>query len=76
MPPEVSIQRQSIDVDDLPNMPAGIWHLHVAPMLEIKRGHWQHVCKAPWVNQPQNTQQVYNNCNIDKIKIKMRLESI
>ena len=48
--------------------------LHVLFMVNV--AIWQHVCKAPWVNQPQDTQQVYNNCNTDKIKIKMRLESI
>ena len=37
MPPEVSVQRQSIDVDYLPNMPAGIWHLQVAPMLRLQK---------------------------------------
>jgi len=47
MAPEVSVQKQTIDVDYLSMLAsssilkAGIWHLHVAPMLEIKESSLQ-----------------------------------
>ena len=47
MAPEVSVQRQTIDVDYLSmlasssTLKAGIWHLHVVPMLEINESSVQ-----------------------------------
>ena len=47
MAPEVSVQRQTIDADFLSmlasssTLKAGIWHLHVAPMLEINKSSVQ-----------------------------------